>query len=293
MICFCNSYFYMTWILLSLRTMKLIIISSILVAGLTALCSADNHAKEQGSDSPLLYVVRHIKVELDNVEAFQKAVAEKTLKYNREEGSDPWFTWKVLTGPRSGQYARLFAARSWADLDRVESTHTINIPRANEESEYWRENISPLQETKMPATKVMAIVPGTSFSNIEGDNPTRYGALYKWKMKPGMYQRKTAAAKMRTKALAASGLKIRGHLMRTESGGDFMTFTQFIGFDSWADFGKLREWGGMGEIFEANHGKGSWKRFLKEWNAIHQEGGETEVEYMEYMSDLSSISITK
>ena len=293
MICFCNSYFYMTWILLSLRTMKLIIISSILVAGLTALCSADNHAKEQGSDSPLLYVVRHIKVELDNVEAFQKAVAEKTLKYNREEGSDPWFTWKVLTGPRSGQYARLFAARSWADLDRVESTHTINIPRANEESEYWRENISPLQETKMPATKVMAIVPGTSFSNIEGDNPTRYGALYKWKMKPGMYQRKTAAAKMRTKALAASGLKIRGHLMRTESGGDFMTFTQFIGFDSWADFGKLREWGGMGEIFEANHGKGSWKKFLKEWNAIHQEGGETEVEYMEYMSALSSISITK
>ena len=273
--------------------MKSIIISSILVAGLTALCSADHHAKEQGSDSPLLYVVRHIKVELDNVEAFQKAVAEKTLKYNREEGSDPWFTWKVLTGPRSGQYARLFAARSWADLDRVESTHTINIPRANEESEYWRENISPLQETKMPATKVMAIVPGTSFSNIAGENPTRYGALYKWKMKPGMYQRKTAAAKMRTKALAASGLKIRGHLMRTESGGDFMTFTQFIGFDSWADFGKLREWGGMGEIFEANHGKGSWKKFLKEWNAIHQEGGETEVEYMEYMSDLSSISITK
>ena len=51
--------------------------------------------------------------------------------------------------------------------------------------------------------------------------------------------------------------------------------------------------GGMGEIFEANHGKGSWKKFLKEWNAIHQEGGETEVEYMEYMSDLSSISITK
>ena len=80
----------------------------------------------------------------------------------------------------------------------------------------------------MPATKVMAVVPGTSFSNIEGDNPTRYGALYKWKMKPGMYQRKTAAAKMRAKALEASGLKIRGHVMRTESGGDFMTFTQFI-----------------------------------------------------------------
>ena len=273
--------------------MKSIIISSVLLAGLTALCSADHHAKEQGSDSPLLYVVRHIKVDLDNVEAFQKAVAEKTQKFNRQEGSDPWFTWKVLTGPRSGQYARLFAARSWADLDRVESTHTINIPRANEESEYWRENISPLQETKMPATKVMAVVPGTSFSNIEGDNPTRYGALYKWKMKPGMYQRKTAAAKMRAKALAASGLKIRGHVMRTESGGDYMTFIHFIGFDSWADFGKLREWGGMGEIFEANHGKGSWKKFLKEWNAIHQEGGETEVEYMEYMSDLSSISITK
>ena len=269
------------------------IISSILFASLAPLCYANHHEKEQGGDSPLLYVVRHIKVEFENAEAFQKAVAAKTQKFNRQEGSDPWFTWKVLTGPRSGQYARLFAARSWADLDRVESTHTINIPRANEESEYWRENISPLQVTKMPATKVFRIIPETTFSNLEGNNPTRYGALFKWKMKPGMFQRRAAAEKLRAKALGASDLKIRGHVMRTESGGDFMTFTQFIGFNSWADFGKFREWGGMGEIFESTHGEGSFKKFLEEWNVLHQEGGETEVEYMEYMSDLSSINITK
>ena len=35
-----------------------------------------------------------------------------------------------LTGPRTGQYARLFGVSSWADLDKANTTNTINIQEA-------------------------------------------------------------------------------------------------------------------------------------------------------------------
>ena len=91
------------------------------------MCLADDHAKGEGKGSPSIWVVRHIEVELDNAKDFEAAVAKKTQEYNRKEGADLWATWKVLTGPRTGQYARLFGVSSWADLDKENTTNTINI----------------------------------------------------------------------------------------------------------------------------------------------------------------------
>ena len=89
-------------------------------------------------------------------------------------------------------------------------------------------------------------------------------------------------------ALAASDLKIRGQVMRFESGGDYMTFGRWIGFNSWEEFGKFREWGSLGKIYDAKHGEGSWIKYLEGWNAIHQDGGKTEIEYLEYLEYLST-----
>ena len=257
------------------------------------MCLADDHAKGEGKGSPSIWVVRHIEVELDNAKDFEAAVAKKTQEYNRKEGADLWSTWKVLTGPRTGQYARLFGVSSWADLDKANTTNTINIPRGNEESSYWRENITPLQKTKIAPMEVWMNVPGTEYNNLEEGVPTRYGVIQKWKMKPGMYQKKTAHEVKLSEALGASDLKIRGQVMRFESGGDYMTFGRWIGFNSWEEFGKFREWGSLGKIYEAKHGEGSWGKYLEGWNSIHQDGGKTEVEYLEYLEDLSSMELKK
>ena len=95
-------------------------------------------------------------------------MAKKTQEFNRTEGADLWATWKVLTGPRTGQYARLFGVSSWADLDKTDTTNTINIPRSNEESSYWREKITPLQKTKMAPMEVWMNVPGTAIQQFGG-----------------------------------------------------------------------------------------------------------------------------
>ena len=116
-------------------------------------------------------------------------MAKKTQEFNRTEGADLWATWKVLTGPRTGQYARLGGRLG---LTWIKLTITINIPRSNEESSYWREKITPLQKTKIAPMEVWMNVPGTEYNNLEEGVPTRYGVIQKWKMKPGMYQKKTA-----------------------------------------------------------------------------------------------------
>ena len=139
------------------------------------MCLADDHAKGESKGSPSIWVVRHIEVELDNAKDFEAAVAKKTQEYNRKEGADLWATWKVLTGPRTGQYARLFGVSSWAQLDKSNTTNTINIPRGNEESTHWRENITPLQKTKIAPMEVWMNVPGTEYNNLEEGVPTRYG----------------------------------------------------------------------------------------------------------------------
>ena len=54
----------------------------------------------------MVYVVRYIEVAKENVVAYEAALAEKTQKFNVGDGVDEWFTHKILTGPRTGQYAR-------------------------------------------------------------------------------------------------------------------------------------------------------------------------------------------
>ena len=273
--------------------MKNLIVLTVILSGLTNIGLADDHVKTENKKEPSIYVVRHIEVEVEKAKEFEDAVAEKTQKYNRSEGSDLWFTYKVLTGPRTGQYARLFGVSSWADLDKKNTSNTVNIPRDNEESAYWLENITPLQKNANAPAEVWLTIPGTKYNNLGEGEQARYGALYKWKMKPGMYQKKTIHETKMSEALAASGLKFQGQVMRFDSGGDYMAFGRWIGFNTWEEFGKFREWGSLGKIYEAKHGEGTWVKYLEGWNAIHQDGGETETEYLEYLEDLSSIELKK
>ena len=79
--------------------MKLNIIISVgLLSGAFFLSKSNTTAQEAN-----LFVLRYIDVDRANAKEFEKAVAEKTKKFNRSEDSDQWFTHKILTGPRTGQ----------------------------------------------------------------------------------------------------------------------------------------------------------------------------------------------
>jgi hypothetical protein len=83
-----------------------IIISVGLLSGAFFLSQSNTAGQEAN-----LFVVRYIEVDRANAKEFEKAVAEKTKKFNRSEDSDPWFTHKIVTGPRT-RLGRIWIIRS-------------------------------------------------------------------------------------------------------------------------------------------------------------------------------------
>ncbi len=114
----------------------------------------------------------------ENAKEFEKAVAVKTKKFNRSEDSDQWFTHKIMTGPRTGQYVRWFEPKTWAELDNPESTHRINLgaTATHKEAVYWQENVHPL-EKEFGNNEIWMVVPGTNFSNFPENQPRKYEAI--------------------------------------------------------------------------------------------------------------------
>ena len=164
--------------------MKLNIIISVGLLSGAFFLSQSNTAGQEAN----LFVVRYIEVDRVNAKEFEKAVAEKTKKFNRSRNSDQWFTAKILTGPRTGQYARWFGPKTWADLDKIGSTNTISIDQDNEELKYWIKNVQPLAKQNTSLAEIWLTSMDSSYMGLPENEPTRYIALQRWKMKPGMYQ---------------------------------------------------------------------------------------------------------
>ena len=123
------------------------ILSAGLLSGAVFLSQSITYSQvidQESKPDSAIYVIRYIDVDRENAKEFENAVAEKTKKFNRSRSSDQWFTAKILTGPRTGQYARWFGPKTWADLDKSGSTNTISIDQDNEELKYWIENVQPL-----------------------------------------------------------------------------------------------------------------------------------------------------
>ena len=274
--------------------MKTIILTLSIAIGLHQIATADDNpkSKESKPDSAV-YLIRYLDVEPDNAKEFEEAVSKKTKKFNRSQNSDQWFTAKILTGPRTGQYARWFGPKTWADLDKSGSTNTISIDQDNEELKYWIENVQPLAKQNASLAEIWLTSMGSSYMGLPENEPTRYIALQRWKMKPGMYQRKAALDKLMVRAYKEVGLKVNIGVSRLQSGGDYMTFGRWVDFNKWTDYEKTQKWDKIGEAYNKIYGEGAWKNHLKEHNAIMQENADVQGEFWEYLEDLSSKELPK
>ena len=252
------------------------------------------HADE---DEKNVYVLRFIEVDQTNVEAFEAAVAEKTQRFNRSPDSDKWYTHKVITGPRVGQYVRWFGPVSWNDLDNPETSLRIagaasaapDSTLQHEEHRYWKEKVSSLQ--KSVSVEVWQEIVAARANNLPNSVPTRYLSLHRWQMKPGKYKQKTMLSIQYSKAIQETGLKINRSVGRLQSGGNWLTFGDWIGFNNWSDYGKRANLDNMGKTFDKVHGDDSFETFLTEFNEVHQQASATEAELMMYLPELSSIPL--
>ena len=75
---------------------------------------------------------RILKVNDGQMDNFVSSVSKKTKMFNDSEGSDKYFTFRILTGPNTNDFIRVRWMESIGDLD--------NYNPDSREQKYWQKN---------------------------------------------------------------------------------------------------------------------------------------------------------
>ena len=232
-----------------------------------------------------LYMVRYIEVEPKNREAFVKAVEEKTKKFDVGENVSQWWTYRILTGPRTNMFARGFGPTTPSQLDNPKfPVQGLSLDLNDKEALFWKENIQPLEKST-GNTELWLAISGLSYTGLPAGTTAKFVRHRKWKMKPGMYQRLEAHYKDITKAIASQKRPVNWQVSRLEAGGDFMTYAETMAFNNLADVAVV---GDFKNAFNKVNGENSWEKFLKEHNAVMQENASVETEIWAFQQNMSS-----
>ena len=211
------------------------------------------------------------------VEEFEKAVADKTAKYNATE-EDAIFAFQIMTGGGQGAYQRWVVRkdRSFFDQDNAE------------ELKYWNENVDPYIADKS-GQKIWQMLKGASHGWDEAGTPVKYYVQNTVVVKRGKNQ-DFMKVHRRIKQLM-SEIEYTGNraLFRLNSGGNNQTYMAISGFDSHADTftNNLPEGTNFVGFYNEKHGENAWQ---DDWSAANDaiEMWGSSVVKMMYRPDLSS-----
>ena len=89
--------------------------------------------------------------------------------------------------------------------------------------------------------------------------------------------------------MRAAKIPLNRMVFRLESGGDFMTYSEAVFFDNWADYGLIPK---VIDVFDELHGEGAWEMFLKEGSQIMQNNTPVLTEFWEYDEGMSSVDLS-
>ena len=78
---------------------------------------------------------RLLKVNDGQMEKFTTNISKKTQMYNNSEGSDTYYTFRILSGPNSNDFIRVRWMESISELDSNSAD--------SEEQKYWNKNVAP------------------------------------------------------------------------------------------------------------------------------------------------------
>ena len=211
------------------------------------------------------------------VEEFEKAVADKTAKYNATE-EDAIFAFQIMTGGGQGAYQRWVVRkdRSFFDQDNAE------------ELKYWNENVDPYIADKS-GQKIWQMLKGASHGWDEAGTPVKYYVQNTVVVKRGKNQ-DFLTVHRRIKQLM-SEIEYTGNraLFRLNSGGNNQTFMVINGFDSHATSfsNNLPEGTNFANAYNEKFGENAWQ---EDWSAASEaiEMWGSSVVKMMYRPDLSS-----
>ncbi|MDB4749601.1 nuclear transport factor 2 family protein [Rubripirellula sp.] len=261
----------------------LLIMTGMIMGNFSIAAAQENDAATKPSP---LYVFRFIEVEPENVADWKQAVKVKQQKFNTGKDSSQWGTWRILTGPRSNQFARGFATTRELYTNPIHPVQGIAGSWEMPEASYWLEHVSPLQKNS-GNQQIWRPIEGLFSKGMSHAEQSRFAQHRRWRMKPGMYQRLEANYKKLIAAFDHLQQPVDFSIARLEDGGDFMIYAETLAYNDTADMPGV---GRVRKAFIELHGEGEWEKYLQEHNAVMQENAIVETETWMYEPDLSNLA---
>jgi hypothetical protein len=156
------------------------------------------------------------------IDAFEKAAAKKTKMFNSSR-ENAILTFKVVTGPNTGQYLRVMpwqSSKSY-DLDR------------SKELKYWEENVGKYA-TSIGGAKRWARMKWGDMNSDANQAPSKYVQQTDYIVKPTKWNDFRRWLERIGKIYGERIPEHRRIIVSLVSGGNYNMSTTFIGFDSYA-----------------------------------------------------------
>ena len=211
------------------------------------------------------------------VEEFEKAVADKTKKYNANE-DDAIFAFQIMTGGGQGAYQRWVVRkdRSFFDQDNAE------------ELKYWNDNVDPYIADKS-GQKIWQMLKGASHGWDEPRTPLKYYVQNTVVVKRGKNQDFMNIQRRLKQMMSETEYTGNRAVFRLNSGGNNQTFMVINGFDSHAASfsNNLPEETNFADAYNEKFGENAWS---EDWTAASEaiEMWGSSVVKMMYRPDLST-----
>ncbi|MDC3110299.1 hypothetical protein OA490_04990 [Flavobacteriales bacterium] len=211
------------------------------------------------------------------VEEFEKAVADKTAKYNATE-EDAIFAFQIMTGGGQGAYQRWVVRkdRSFFDQDNAE------------ELKYWNENVDPYIADKS-GQKIWQMLKGASHGWDEPRTPVKYYVQNTVVIKRGKNQDFLRVHRRFKQVMSKMEYTGNRGVFKLVSGGNEQTFMIIRGFDSHTETftTNLPEDGSWRDVYAELFGEEAMAEDMPALNESIEMWGSSVVKMM-YRPDLSS-----
>ncbi len=228
----------------------------------------------QQQEKAQVFRINFFEVVKGKGEDFQKAVKAKTDKYNKAS-VDPVNTWRVMSGPRTGQYARVYGPKEWTYFETTD----------NEGLKFWGQTVSPFV-ANMSGNEYSVLEKDMSYNGSGKTTTSRYLDIWEFTIQPDKGYEWTSWMRDLTRLCNENKSKARFTTFHSVSGANMGKYYLVWGMDSLAELDNNGE--NWAQWFNKMKGSAAaWTNELRRASTSVEIYGQTRY-MMELMPELSS-----
>ena len=207
---------------------------------------------------------------------FEKAAAKKTVMFNKTPET-AIMTYRIITGPDSGNYLRVEGNKSPEDYDLDRTA----------EGKYWNENVAKYVAKDQGQIRWQRLNNGSYDPDPENSSPSKYVKRTFYNVKADKILHFRRPLNRIAKVAQKRGWDATRSLFRVVNGGNRNQFVLAVGFDTYKRADRPENETTMEEDYNELFGWGSWDEDWRNFDASLEYWGE-QVDMLKLVPEMST-----